>query len=542
MCAAVCLSAATTCPARGFGADLAADWAMVHGSVTNLLTGTPVSGAKVMMVPVDGSSPPITVTTEDSGLFSLQSLAPGQYRLWVERSGFEAQQFGAKSANADGSALSLSSGQAVSNVAIRLLPHGSLSGTVSDSDGNPVSGAQIQAIRLIAGPVPVMQAVAWATTGNFGEYRIGDIAPGLYYLLATPAPPRVGKSTEALAPAYYPDSPDLARALRLAAPAGTQTRDVDFLLHRVRSASVRGRVIDLSGNGLSDSLRLVLTPQVAGCAGSTNVRQLQVDIQSGRFVADGVSPGEYVLTAMERDSDAVLEGRTTLDVGDSDLNDVDLPLTAGVTLKGRIVFESQGPHATDNLQVTLTALDSLAMKAGLTSVASPEGLEFQFNGVIPGVWALDVSGLPEGAYIRSISAGGRDLPDRKLDVSDAPPGFLEIRLAINGGRLDGRVQSLSPGRRATLLLAPSDDAGRSRVAKTAVSDAGGGFFMTGIAPGDYRLFAFEEVDVTELQDPAFLSSFEKNAAAVHFEAGAAMRMQVAVIPAELVSAQSTGGF
>jgi protocatechuate 3,4-dioxygenase beta subunit len=516
--------------------------AAVRGWVANLLTGTPIEGAKVMIVNADGSLPPVTMVTENSGVFLFPALAPGDYRLWAERSGYEAQQFGAKSANVDGATLSLRAGQIVDDISFRLLPHGSLSGKVADSDGNPVSGAQIQAIRFIASAVPVIQPVGWATSANNGEYRIADLAPGSYYLLASPPTPRPALVHEALAPAYYPESPDLEGALRVFAAPGVPSTDLDFTLHKARASMVRGRVVSDSGEEPGDSLRLMITPRVPGCTGAAELRSVPIE-KNGDFLVTGVPPGEYVLTATAREGDAVLEGRANLEIGDSDIDAVHIVLTRGVAVNGRIVFDGNRARDTGKLQITFSAMDAFAIMPALTSSVSGDALEFGFDKVAPGAWTLDVSGLPANTYIKAISAGGRELLDRSLDISLVPPGLIEVRIGIDAGRLEGVVKDLPTGRRAGLVMLPdSRKTSAFRKVTTAVSDAAGRFTINGIAPGDYRLFAFEEADIRQMQDSGFLDHFEKSAAAISVGPGATVNVEVSAIPAETVSAESASGF
>jgi Carboxypeptidase regulatory-like domain len=419
------------------------------------------------------------------------------------------------------------------------LPHGSISGKVADSSGNPVGGVQVQVIRLIAGAVPMIQPVGWAVSTAKGEYRIADIAPGLYYLLATPPGDR--PAGQALAPAYFPDGPDLARAIRISAPPGVETTDLDLVLHPARFSNLRGRVVTESGDEL-DSPRLVLTPRIPGCTGAAELRPIPVDKESGVFIASGVPPGEYVLTATAREFDTVLEGRSTVEVADSDVNDIAVVLTRGVPLSGRIAVEGQ--HITDvgKLQITMSAMDAFAVVPALSSSVSHDALEFRFDRVTPGTWALEASGLPANAYIKSVSIGGRELPDPSLEISLVPPGELQVTIGTDAGHLEGLIKGLPAMRQASVVMLPADQRphGVGQV-RTAVSDASGRFAIDGVAPGDYRLFAFEEADVRDLQDSAFLDHFGKSAVAIHIGPRATVSVEISAVAADAVSAQSSAG-
>src|ERR1051325_5654523 len=79
--------------------------AIIEGSVVNKLTGAPLKSAHVIYNKSDtgasGASSPISTDTDSQGRFSLQ-LPAGSYRLWVERSGFARQIYGALSPAGEG--------------------------------------------------------------------------------------------------------------------------------------------------------------------------------------------------------------------------------------------------------------------------------------------------------------------------------------------------------------------------------------------------------------------------------------------------------
>jgi hypothetical protein len=56
--------------------------------------------------------------------------------------------------------------------------------------------------------------------------------------------------------------------------------------------------------------------------------------------------------------------------------------------------------------------------------------------------------------------------------------------------------------------------------------------MRGIAPGSYRLFAWETVDEDAYQDPDFLRAFADSSQNVSVSSGERLTPEVKVIPAE----------
>ncbi|HEV8494097.1 MAG TPA: carboxypeptidase-like regulatory domain-containing protein, partial [Candidatus Angelobacter sp.] len=92
--------------------------ATVDGSVVNKMSGAPIKNAHVIYIRTasgTGASP-VSTDTDLEGHFSLQ-LAPGTYRLWVERNGFARQVYGALSPAGEGTDLTLAPGQQLHQVA-----------------------------------------------------------------------------------------------------------------------------------------------------------------------------------------------------------------------------------------------------------------------------------------------------------------------------------------------------------------------------------------------------------------------------------------
>ena len=86
----------------------------VEGSVTNKLTGAPIKGAHVIYTRIasaaDPAASPISRDSDLQGHFHLE-LAPGSYRLWVEREGFARQHYGSPVPESTGSVLTVAPGQ-----------------------------------------------------------------------------------------------------------------------------------------------------------------------------------------------------------------------------------------------------------------------------------------------------------------------------------------------------------------------------------------------------------------------------------------------
>ncbi len=106
------------------------------------------------------------------------------------------------------------------------------------------------------------------------------------------------------------------------------------------------------------------------------------------------------------------------------------------------------------------------------------------------MFQVNVNGLPENTYVKAIRFGGEDLKDKKLDLTSGLDGELEILLSPNAADVTGIVRDADgaavPGVR--VQISGKD----TTVAKAVTTDQSGSFHLTGLAPGEYKAFAWED--------------------------------------------------
>src|ERR1035441_3591003 len=134
----------------------------VQGVVVDATTGAPLGGPHVA---VYGAKPLVT-RTDTGGLFRLERV---NGLLQVTRPGY-----------LEASNVRPPAGQ---DLAIRLTPEAVISGKLEDEDGFPVEGAQVELMgyREINGERRLV-GVRWGRSNDLGEYRVGGVAAGRYYL------------------------------------------------------------------------------------------------------------------------------------------------------------------------------------------------------------------------------------------------------------------------------------------------------------------------------------------------------------------------
>ena len=83
----------------------------------------------------------------------------------------------------------------------------------------------------------------------------------------------------------------------------------------------------------------------------------------------------------------------------------------------------------------------------------------------------------------------------------------------------------------TTVVLVHDDALRYRVNEKSISaDAAGRFQLDGLAPGNYKLFAWEKIDRNAWNDPAIMQEYERFATPLRVEAGGKTAVELKAIP------------
>src|SRR5271156_5890481 len=120
--------------------------ALIEGTVTRDPSGEPVKKALIELIAesqAEGGD--YTAVSGADGVFRIDGIVPGRYRLFTERSGFlEVEKHHSRT---EGRVLTLTAGQELKDVSIRLQPAAVVRGRVTDEDGEPMPNAQVAVLR-----------------------------------------------------------------------------------------------------------------------------------------------------------------------------------------------------------------------------------------------------------------------------------------------------------------------------------------------------------------------------------------------------------
>lgn len=266
-----------------------------------------------------------------------------------------------------------------------------------------------------------------------------------------------------------------------------------------------------------------------GRGGPDGIQSLAAVNADGTFEISNIVPGDYNLIAIQQVQNQVYSSLTRLDVGPGGISGINLAVRAGIEVPGQIYVEGTAPanFQMNRLRVGLQTQDNLPI-GNATAQVDATG-KFTLANVPAMSYRLAVQGLPTGAYLIAGRFGGTDALAGPIQVDS--PGPLSLQIGFSPGAVTGTVMDNGgkPFSSAITVLIP---AARNRLDlyKTTNSDQSGNVSFTNVAPGDYKLIAWEDVPEGAYLNADFVQPFEDRAQTVHVERNTSPSVQLKVIP------------
>lgn len=340
---------------------------------------------------------------------------------------------------------------------------GVVTGQLRTVDGNPAVGIWVGAMPLPTGTAvpadgpqyysPTVTA-SETLTDNQGRFRLANIPPGRYYIMAGV----VGDAT------YYPAAANATTATVLTVAPGSSTPNIDFKLLRPFGRKVSGHVkpvpkdpeirATLFGGKLEEVLRVPLG-------------------EGGSFDFGHVPPGNYLLGLFPQPAGLA---SMSVKVIDADISGLELVVPPTHSVTGKIVVENGPlPHAL----LEFNSLQNYIVGATI----NPDGT---FTARLHAArHRVDLAGMPVGWRVASVRVG----------TTDASQGFVVGNSDISGvvitvasparlPRIRGRITGLPEARLASTKVEVSGPINGSLEASVRPD---GSFEFPAVMPGLYRL-------------------------------------------------------
>ncbi len=117
--------------------------------------------------------------------------------------------------------------------------------------------------------------------------------------------------------------------------------------------------------------------------------------------------------------------------------------------------------------------------------------------------------MPDGHYFKAVRAGDTESDSRTLDFSEGVPGELTIILSDKAATISGSVQDAKQKPVTSgMVMAVPENRKRWDLFYTTTPDQNGQYTLKNMHPGSYKLFAVDNAEQGQDQDPEFLKTIE----------------------------------
>ncbi len=157
----------------------------------------------------------------------------------------------------------------------------------------------------------------------------------------------------------------------------------------------------------------------------------------------------------------------------------------------------------------LTPLDDISPSGSVEAVARGDGA-YTLKNVESGRYRVDVT-LPQDSFVKAVTLGGVDCSNSGIDLSGGLSSSApEIILSMNAGQLSGTVSTPDGGTARAAIVTLVPDAPRPLLYRPDLylvtrTDSQGLFNLKNVAPGTYRVYAWERLPALPLRDTAIRS-------------------------------------
>lgn len=359
-------------------------------------------------------------------------------------------------------------------------------------------------------------------------------------------------------PIYYPGTFDLRQAVAIDVRADSELPGHDLVIAPVRTATITGSIQPLPASANGTPARV--TAQISRNPNyNARASSLPVDARDGSFAARGLAPGAYIVSASSGSGADRLTARTAVEVVEGGAQTASLLLVRGVDVPVIVSVEGALSGPLPTMQVTLQP-DPLTDTVSNVSASIAKGASSMLAAVAPNSYRVNVTpfmpvvrvnssappavpgpapAVPAGprlpnAYIRTIRFGGADALERPLRIEPRTGDTaLEIVLATDPAQVEGVVVSAAgrPAGFATVVLTPAPERRhRFDLYQVTTTDAGGRFRLGNITPGDYRVFAWEDVETGAWLNPDFMRAEDVNGQPLQLLPNANLKAELRLIP------------
>lgn len=508
------------------------------------------------------------VLTDGDGHFEIPDVPVGPQEFTVVKPGYlDAIEAGADSSasNAHGFGHNVIVAPEMGDIVFTMDPLNSIAGQIQLSTGDAADGIQAMLLkRTVQDGRAVWQIASTAKTNREGVYRFGELTNGLYAVFTQPtmdnegAPDLVEKSSannvvrQGYATIFYPDAHDLAGAAKIHLSDGEQAQaNMTLSLEPFQTITA---TVTMPGKRSADDLSV----QILDAQGHPLPYAAQYD-SATHMIQAALPDGTYSLLATRLPNLLrIATARNDLSFALTPLDSHALTGEVSFTVAGRAVSNLRVPMAISGsspVQISVThdpnssgqqqqqedphVFVTLSQAGGSTSegmvssyAEGPLPGPLESTGVSPGSYWVHTSIAPNSLCEASFTAGGASLAREPLVLGVAgttAPLILALRDDCAKLTLTLPASVLVTAgieRFFTVYVVPDFDSTVDVVPQTLRLSTGGRITLTGLTPGNYRVYTFDHPVALEYRNPAVLQQYPSQTVTLSPNAEAELTVEV----------------
>ena len=526
---------------------------IITGRVIFADTGRPVRRATVKLYTNMKRSPQRTTAANVRGEFRFNEVVAGSYFVVAEapgllfpRASFVINEFGISSdTDVDQTRVTVDGKNSV-RCEVRAVRAGSISGTITYADKEPVVNGRIVLFRRKNGVVAPFFSEE-EQTNDRGMYRVDGLPDGEYFVGVITGKISAEKMSrlegQGVPTAFYPGVVSVSEAKAVQIQSGSEAEGISITLAdeplRQISGVVKWRQNGTVAPGAALILRRKGEPKVELSLSSLFQTMSREDNEDSSFFRDigvlsraypafaetneqgewnfsDLPPGTYDLTAFaspprkdkkatsdpadveddgrrpEIDPQRVTFRKIELTIADEDKKNVTIELTEANRILGNVVLEGSEPVV---VALMVDQRGGNELLASIPRPTNPDGT-FIIENAPTGEVLLDAAApTVRDMYVKSITLGSQDLWREPLVVNEGAE-VSGVRITVGQGlaTLTGRMQAKDDGSPAAgggvLLMKSDPKLWHLRSSRVIAMTNAAGEFRLRCAPGDYLLFAW----------------------------------------------------
>ncbi|MCI4355505.1 MAG: carboxypeptidase-like regulatory domain-containing protein, partial [Thermoplasmata archaeon] len=452
------------------------------------------------------------VKTGNDGRFEIHGLLPGDYTLWIRKSGFATERIDPLKVPEEGMS---------QPVAVTLGPGAAISGVVKLRSGAPAEGWSVIASEAgTSAPGPRARGNL-NPTGSDGIFVLDGLKPGQSYDLQLFGGTGIGPSRKGVVPPADGVEVVVSGTGRIAG------RAVDAPTGRPLAAyAVSYEPERTGGGGVFRIVNRAAGQRLTGMGEKTEVKS-----EDGTFLLSDVSPGTWSVVVEAKGYQPARAGNVVVEEGGT-ADNVEVKVSPGSSLKGRVLDAISGqpvPGAT----VTHAAAGAggAGPLAALAGAAADEEITTDADG------AFLIDGLAPGKVSLTVKHPDYSDAHRTVDLKEGM-ATAEIKLTAGsavGGLVLSSTQQPIPGADVVLQAAGDTGFGRAMLSggQSTTTDATGRFRFDHLTAGRYSLAASFRNQTSAAQTIVLQDGQSRDDFVLQIAAGATLEGVVSGIPGSL---------